>query len=245
MRGDEYNMPSFDLGFHAQQLSLQPSSLVRLRAGYGRAAHRALRALAEIVQLLRVNGILEDSLLVVTSDHGQCLGEHGYFGHGRYLYDELVRVPLIVSRSPTTTPSVTPSDSLRALVDHRHLYDLLAGVARGDASGMSQERLADSVMQRGPALSYYEGSPMSGERLLARTESYRLMRFTSLQGSLTSRVSYNRVETVAREGDSEACAAFYRLMEERGWFNGHMGPVPGKGDPVDSVSKRLAEWGYH
>lgn len=41
--------------------------------------------------------LLDETLVVVTSDHGDAFGEHGYYEHPRYLHDELVRVPLIVS----------------------------------------------------------------------------------------------------------------------------------------------------
>ncbi len=40
--------------------------------------------------------IRDDLLIVLTSDHGESLGEHGYsFAHGEYLYDGTLRVPLI------------------------------------------------------------------------------------------------------------------------------------------------------
>jgi arylsulfatase A-like enzyme len=37
---------------------------------------------------------LKDTLIVFLSDHGESLGEHGYWGHGRHLYDVTLRVPL-------------------------------------------------------------------------------------------------------------------------------------------------------
>ena len=40
---------------------------------------------------------LDDTLVVYTADHGESLGEHGYlFDHGEYLYEDQIRVPLIV-----------------------------------------------------------------------------------------------------------------------------------------------------
>ncbi|WP_168188357.1 sulfatase-like hydrolase/transferase [Thermococcus indicus] len=52
--------------------------------------------LIEIMKLLEEFGLFDDSLIIVTSDHGQMLGEHGIIGHGTYLYDELLRVPLAI-----------------------------------------------------------------------------------------------------------------------------------------------------
>lgn len=47
------------------------------------------------LQLKRM-GRLRDTLLVFTSAHGEGLGEHGWLGHEIFLYDEQIRVPLIL-----------------------------------------------------------------------------------------------------------------------------------------------------
>jgi glucan phosphoethanolaminetransferase (alkaline phosphatase superfamily) len=39
---------------------------------------------------------LENSLVVIVSDHGESLGEHGNFGHGKHLYQEELRIPLLI-----------------------------------------------------------------------------------------------------------------------------------------------------
>jgi len=49
-----------------------------------------------LLKYLKDQGVYESSLIIVTSDHGQSLLESGFFGHGIYLHDELVRVPLII-----------------------------------------------------------------------------------------------------------------------------------------------------
>jgi len=43
------------------------------------------------------NGLDGDTLVVFSSDHGEELMEHGWIGHTRTLYDELIRVPLVFS----------------------------------------------------------------------------------------------------------------------------------------------------
>jgi arylsulfatase A-like enzyme len=49
---------------------------------------------------LEARGLLENTLIVVTSDHGEMLGEHGLIGHGQALYRELVHVPLLIRGTP-------------------------------------------------------------------------------------------------------------------------------------------------
>ncbi|MGH2521873.1 MAG: sulfatase, partial [Anaerolineales bacterium] len=51
--------------------------------------------IGELVRFLELLGVLDETLLVVTSDHGDSLGEHGYLGHRVSLYDHLLHVPLI------------------------------------------------------------------------------------------------------------------------------------------------------
>lgn len=48
------------------------------------------------LERLSASGWLDDALIVVTNDHGEEVGEHGHYGHGHSLYDELIRAPLII-----------------------------------------------------------------------------------------------------------------------------------------------------
>ncbi len=56
------------------------------------------RHIGELLAHVEKLGILDETLVVITSDHGESLGEHGYFfGHGRLPYNDGVHVPLVVS----------------------------------------------------------------------------------------------------------------------------------------------------
>jgi len=52
--------------------------------------------LGELVAELRRRHLYDNTLMVVLSDHGEEFLEHGTFGHGHSLYNELLRVPLVV-----------------------------------------------------------------------------------------------------------------------------------------------------
>ena len=52
--------------------------------------------LGRIFEALRAAGAWDASWVIVTADHGDLLGEHGIAGHGRFLYEGEIRVPLIV-----------------------------------------------------------------------------------------------------------------------------------------------------
>ncbi|MCU4743579.1 sulfatase [Natronoglomus mannanivorans] len=47
-------------------------------------------------EALRDRDLFDQSLVIVTADHGDAFGEHGYYEHPRYLHDEITHVPLLV-----------------------------------------------------------------------------------------------------------------------------------------------------
>jgi arylsulfatase A-like enzyme/Flp pilus assembly protein TadD len=57
-------------------------------------------AVGRLLAELDRNGRSSDTLVVVTADHGEALGEHGETTHGLFLYDSTLRVPLLV-RDPS------------------------------------------------------------------------------------------------------------------------------------------------
>jgi arylsulfatase A-like enzyme len=71
-----------------------------LTARYDGAVAYTDDALMSFVEELRAKGILDHSLLVITSDHGEELFDHGGFGHKRTLYGELLEIPLLI-REPS------------------------------------------------------------------------------------------------------------------------------------------------
>ena len=61
------------------------------------SAVRALDGwLFDLLEYLEDEGILDHALIIITSDHGEGLGQHDYWGHGEYLYEQETWVPLIV-----------------------------------------------------------------------------------------------------------------------------------------------------
>jgi choline-sulfatase len=61
------------------------------------------RAVGQVVAELRRQAVLDDTLIVLTADHGESLGEHGEKTHALFIYDATVRVPLIL-RYPRRLP---------------------------------------------------------------------------------------------------------------------------------------------
>lgn len=53
--------------------------------------------IGRLINALEEMGLLDKTMVIITADHGESLGEHGYyFDHGFFLYDNLIKVPLII-----------------------------------------------------------------------------------------------------------------------------------------------------
>ena len=66
------------------------------QAAYDAGVRYLDSALEEIFETLESRGILEETLVIITSDHGEGLGEHSEIGHSISIWEEQLRVPLIV-----------------------------------------------------------------------------------------------------------------------------------------------------
>jgi arylsulfatase A-like enzyme len=67
--------------------------------------------------------LIDDTVLVLTADHGEQLGEHGLWAHSYYLYDETLKIPLII-----VGPEV-PSGARRSdLASHVDLFGTLCNI---------------------------------------------------------------------------------------------------------------------
>jgi arylsulfatase A-like enzyme len=62
------------------------------------------RAFGRLVQALKEHGVYEDTLIVVLSDHGEEFRDHGRFGHGGRLWEELLHVPLVIKLPGSDRP---------------------------------------------------------------------------------------------------------------------------------------------
>jgi len=83
--------------YDAGEETLTAADRAALRALYHGELAYLDAAVGRLVDGLRANGTWEDTVLVVTSDHGENVGEHGFVGHQYNLYDTLLHVPLVVA----------------------------------------------------------------------------------------------------------------------------------------------------
>lgn len=101
------------------------------------------RYFGKFIQKLKELGLLDDTFIVVTSDHGEEFFEHGSVGHGHTLHQELLHVPLIM-RMPSLLPQGT---RIKEIVSH---VDIVPTII--EASGIDLTKTSKDILIEGRSL---------------------------------------------------------------------------------------------
>jgi arylsulfatase A-like enzyme len=83
------------VGYYLDAASIPPAEFAVLNDLYDGEVARVDALVGALVDALEQAGRLDDTLLVITSDHGENIGDHGHFRHVFSLYGTTVRIPLI------------------------------------------------------------------------------------------------------------------------------------------------------
>jgi arylsulfatase A-like enzyme len=125
-------------------------------------------------------GIYDDTLIVLTSDHGEEFSDHGatqfYNTHGHSLYEELVHVPLII-KLPRQRCAGRRESRLTRLIDIMPTVLDLVGVEDPppDMQGVSLRPLWEEEDSRPPAFAISEALAIPAEKKSIRTDRYKLV----------------------------------------------------------------------
>jgi len=106
--------------------SLTDEEMAEIRRLYRASIVYVDSQVERLLDALESSGRLDDTLVVFTSDHGELFGEHGQYGKPERMYDELIRVPLVVVNGPTDLSAAT--DELVSLVDLPPLFHRATGL---------------------------------------------------------------------------------------------------------------------
>lgn len=93
------------------------------------------RQIGRLIDRLRNEKLLDDTILVLTSDHGESLGEHGEATHALFIYESTIHVPLIV-RYPHRLRAGTVYGGAVGGVDLMPTILGLAGLTPNDTQGV-------------------------------------------------------------------------------------------------------------
>ena len=108
------SLKSFDISqivkLNKDEITLPQSDLNHLKTLYDAELLELDYELGKIFDLLSETKLIDNSIIIITSDHGEEFGEHGIWGmHAYSLYDELIKVPLIIRIPNIYKPEHIPS----------------------------------------------------------------------------------------------------------------------------------------
>ena len=83
----------------------------------------------QLLEQLRARGVLDTTIVVAVSDHGEAFGEHGFYSHGHSQYMDQIHVPLLI-RYPGTVPAGV---RVRTTVSTADVPATIMGLLRSDA----------------------------------------------------------------------------------------------------------------
>jgi choline-sulfatase len=120
-----------------------PARFARLSPYDARIAY-ADELVGQFTAFLRKRGLYNGGILVLTSDHGESLGGHGEQGHGLFLYEAVVRTPLII-KLPRRDGGGRNSAALVQHIDIAPtILDLIGAPRPSGMRGRSLRRVLDS-----------------------------------------------------------------------------------------------------
>lgn len=155
--------PFFD--FSKQALAFTPAQLDSVIARYDEKILDVDAQLGKLFAFLHMTGRYDRAWIIVTADHGEEFKDHGLFGHSITLFDEMLRVPLII-KAPESACAGT---RFAGAIPQKAIFTLIKSI---------------SEMKYGKAVEYRDGKVpafiealAAGEGVLSESEVFAPHRF--------------------------------------------------------------------
>jgi arylsulfatase A-like enzyme len=97
--------------------TFSPRDVEQLMGLYDGNLRMADEAISEVLIALKKAGRWDNTIVVVTSDHGEAFDEHGVFSHNSTVFEEMIHVPLLVRLPGGVKPEGVDLSSPAALAD--------------------------------------------------------------------------------------------------------------------------------
>ena len=171
-------------GFRTEEVSEQ--EMMKARAAYFACVDYLDEILGDLLQLLEQSGLLENTVIVYTSDHGEMAGEHGMWWKNSW-HEAAARVPLII-QTPAQRSGESAGARLDTPVSLADLFPTLCGLAGIEApEGLEGRDLSEAVTtgKELPAAPVFVDNPLprwgeGSEHRVVRMGQHKLVRFRGM-----------------------------------------------------------------
>ncbi len=124
-------------------------------APYDGAIAYADEILGRFIRFLKTNQLYDQSTIVLVSDHGEGLGDHGEQEHGLFVYDEAIHIPLIIKQAGGADAGRRVTDLVQQADIVPTVLDLVKAPVPGNLRGQTLKALADGTGERSPDQTVY------------------------------------------------------------------------------------------
>lgn len=167
-----------------------------ITSAYGAAAEYTDEQIGRLLSSLDDDGRLDEMFVAVVGDHGQALGEHGFWGHGTFLHESLVHVPAII-RPPKSWDSDAVPETINEPCSLRWFHELICDCA--SVTDVNEISFSPNSDANKPVISESHGSPQDVTVPLPADQSARSRLFYFPDGQVTR--LENGVELLVTDGN--------------------------------------------
>ena len=161
--------PDSPLAAKAAAFRRDPKALDALKRRYDRSVHAVDLSITRFLDDLKKRGLWDRTIVVVTADHGELLGEHGLLGHTEGLYEPILRVPMFV-RHPRYRR--TAGAKISALVERIDLTPTLLESAGAAIDGLELQGRSLLPLLADPSAPWRRIAYASSKRNLATASDW-------------------------------------------------------------------------
>lgn len=212
-----------------------------IKASYYAMIELIDHAVGSAMACLERNGILEDTIIIFTSDHGEMMGDHGIYLKGPYFYEGMTHIPLIISWKNQFTENKR-SRAMTELTDIVPTILECAGIQEPGIQGKSllsilRGETEDWEYRKNVYCEYYDAMPWHDNPKAWATMvfdgRYKLCRYHSTNEGELYDLERDPDETVNLWGKKE-----YQIMQSEMLVQ----LADRMADTVDPLPVRLAKW---
>ena len=233
-RGSTSSLMAMD----AQGPGFEPGAIAKIRTLYDENLAYADALFGALIDALEARGLRDDTIVVLTSDHGEAFGEHGRLLHATQLYDAMLHVPLLVH---------VPGEDADVVTTPIQLADLGRGLRRVVEGGpaVALTRLGE---ERDPERPLYSWTNGKTGQIAAWTPERRVildMRSRETIAYYDLEVDPDSRSRVALDAAGEALAAAANRQVDAWTGRAPTGSAATAAEPLDPLKRaQLEALGY-
>jgi len=169
---------------YTDDLELSPDEIEAIKCLYDEELAYVDSQLGILFAYLRQAHLLDDTLLIITADHGEHFGEHGHFSHVASVYEPIIHIPLMI-RPPGGMDHRREVEGLCQLTDIFPTIAAAAEIVEGNSSverhGFDLLHSPNGQLANRQIIAEWEGRVpyFIQDRLKTRQQSTDLKRFTT------------------------------------------------------------------